>query len=241
VARSKHRGQRRRSPIHLIGAVASASAEVVRRARVERRAFRAMPKPVSWDWAVPRLVPLLAGPYFDRTGEALVRSVLPPGVAVTFGIDLGHGVVPFVDLSVAQRWECTADQICAVAVENLERRSASIDPTVVVTGTLSGHLIGKLERPPGWASSLLLAPEHLKRLFGDQDQLFVAAGQGTLISLPVTAPRHVARDLVWEYESRELYPLMLDPFALIDGTLLWGGSTEYDDDDDDDYVMAPMV
>jgi hypothetical protein len=38
---------------------------------------------------------------------------------------------------------------------------------------------------------------------------------------------------VFEYESRELYPLMLDPFALIGGQLQWGGSTEYEDDFDD--------
>jgi len=187
MARSKHRDGRRRSPVNVIRTIASTSAEVIRRVKTERRAYAAMPKPVPWDWAVPRLMPLLAGPYLDPPGESLVRAVLPPGVTVTFGIDLGRGVMPFVDSPVAERWECSPSQICSVAIENLERRAAQLETSAVVSGTLSGHIVGVLQRP-AWASSLLLSTPHLVRLFGDQDQIFVAAGHGTLISLPIDAP-----------------------------------------------------
>lgn len=193
-----------------------------------------MPKPVPWEWARPRLAPLLAGPYFDRQGEPLVRSVLPPGIAVAFGIDLGRGVLPYVDAPVAERWECTAQQICDAAVFNLSQRMAVVTSDDTKTGTLSGHIVRLLERPLGWATSVLLAPDDLKRIFGDHDQVFVAAGQGTLISLPMDVPSHVARELVFEYESQELYPLMLDPFGLVGGDLHWAGSEDYADGDDED-------
>lgn len=205
----------------------------MRMLRAERRAYAAMPKPVPWDWARPRLVPLLAGPFFDPPGEPLVRSVLPPGIAVAFGIELGRGIQPYVDAPVAQRWECTAQQVCDAAMANLDRRIGRLESAAVTSGTLSGHIVRQLTRPVGWSSSVLLAPGQLKRLFGDHDQVFVAAGRGTLISLPFHAPRHVARELVFEYEARELYPLMLEPFVLAGGELLWGGSQDYDDDDDD--------
>jgi len=197
-----------------------------------------MPKPVPWDWARPRLMPLLAAPYFDQPGAALVRSILSPGITVAFGIRLGRGVLPYVDAPVAERWECTAQQICDVAVSNLERATAGIPAMWVTSGTLSGHIVQVLERPAGWAASVLLVPSELKRLFGDHDQIFLAIGHGRLISMPMGAPSHVARELLLEYESRELYPLMLDPFALIAGELQWGGSTEYEDDiDDSDFAV----
>jgi hypothetical protein len=138
-----------------------------------------------------------------------------------------------VDAPVAERWECTPQQICDVAMSNLERATARIPPEWVTTGTLSEHIVHILERPAGWAASVLLVPTQLKRLFGDHDQFFLAVGHGRLISMPIGAPSHVARELVFEYESRELYPLMLDPFALIGGQLQWEGSTDYDDDIDD--------
>ncbi len=237
MAPSKLGDRRRRSPVDVIRTIASTSAEVIRRVKTERRAYAAMPKPVPWDWAKPRLIPLLAGPYLDPLGESLVRAVLPPGVTVTFGIDLGHGVMPFVDSPVAERWECSPSQICAVAVENLERRAAQLETSAVVSGTLSGHIVGVLQRP-AWASSLLLCTPHLVRLFGDQDQIFLAAGHGSLISLPIDAPSHVATELVMEFEAKELYPLMLDPFGLTGGVLHWGGATEYETDDDDDWVAV---
>ncbi|MGI8828900.1 MAG: hypothetical protein ACR2I5_03890 [Candidatus Limnocylindria bacterium] len=238
MARSKHRDGRRRSPVNVIRTIASTSAEAIRRVKTERRAYAAMPKPVPWDWAMPRLIPLLAGPYLDHPGESLVLAVLPPGVTVTFGIDLGRGVMPFVDTPVAERWECSPSQICSVAVDNLERRAAQIETSAVRSGTLSGHIVGVLQRP-AWVSSLLLTTPHLVRLFGAQDQIFVAAGHGTLISLPIDAPSHVASELVIEYEAKEWYPLMLDPFGLEGGVLHWGGAEEYEaDDDDDDWVAV---
>lgn len=222
-----------RTAVNVLMTIASRSAAALRRVKAERRAYAAMPKPVPWAWAEPRLIPLLAGPYFDPPGEPLVRCVLPPGITVTFGIDLGNGVLPCVDAPVAERWESTPEQICRSAVANLERRAARIEEAAVKTGTLSGHFIGLLAAPNGWSSSILLSPTHLMRLFGPQDQLFLAAGHGTLISMAMDVPAHVARALVFEYEVKELYPLLLDPFSLIDGVVRWGGSDDEGDWDDD--------
>ena len=47
-----------------------------------------------------------------------------------------------------------------------------------------------------WASSLLVAPEALTRLFGRDDQLFIAPYQCNLISLPIDVDRDIAADLV---------------------------------------------
>jgi hypothetical protein len=84
-----------------------------------------------------------------------------------------------------------------------------------------------LESVP-WSSSVLLAPEHLRRIFGDGDRIFAAPRRETLISFSLETPPHVVSHIVIEYESRAPVPLMLDPFALVEGKLIW---QEFEDDE----------
>lgn len=220
----------RPGPIVNLARAARITAAAVRRRRRERKAFAAVPKPVPWDWARDRLIPLMAGPFFGAPGEELVRSVVEPGVTVAFGIDIGHGVAPYVDAPLAERWECSADQICEAAMANLRQRAANIPAQWVESGTLSGHVVRRLRRPHAWAASVLLVRESLERLFGPADQIFGAPGQGLLLSTPTTMPPPIFAGLVAEHEMDELYPLMLDPFILSDGQLLWSGSAWPDDE-----------
>ena len=111
---------------------------------------------------------------------------------------------------------------------NLERRAAALPPTAVLGGTLSGHVIARTRGVP-WGSSLLLVPSELRRLFGSQDQIFLAISLASLMSLPMTAPPKVARQVVEEFESEEAWPLMLDPFYLEAGTLFWNGAEDDDE------------
>jgi hypothetical protein len=203
---------------------------LLREHRALVRAAKRMPKPVPWDWARPRLVPLLAGPMIDPEGEHPVRSVMEPGVAVTFGIDLGEAFL-LVDEPVARRWECTTEQIRDAALANLERWAARLEPRIVQTATMSGHQIRLIQRRPGWASSLLLVPDQLKRLFGSHDQVFGAPCRDTLLSFPTSIPSRLAADIEVDFEQGAMYPLFLDPFGLEDGIVHWSGAGEYDSDD----------
>jgi hypothetical protein len=189
-----------------------------------RRAAKRMPKPVPWDWARPRLIPLLAGPYLGE--EALVTVVGEPGCAVVFGVEI-EGTHILVDRTVAQRWEVSDTQLHEVAQSNLDRRAASLSAANLTHGTLSGRIVRILESVP-WSSSVLLAPEQLQKIFGDHDQIFAAPRRETLMSFSLETPPHVVTHLVIDYESRAPIPLMLDPFALVDGKLIW---QEFEDDE----------
>ena len=190
-----------------------------------RRAARKAPARVDWDWARPRLVPLLAGPYLGQPGEGLVRAIAPCRVAVVFGVDLG-GVCATVDEPIAERCECTSAQLFDTAMHNLRARAARIDRSAVTSGTFSGRIVRLLRRPAGWASSVLLVPQELVGLFGAQDQLFTPIGQSTLLSFAIDTPPAVVAEIASDLEMDEVYPLLLDPFALIDGKLTWGGETD---------------
>jgi hypothetical protein len=208
------------------------TARIIKDDRDFRRAASRMPKPVSWDWARPRLMPLLAQPCIDMPGEERIRTVAPVGCAIEFGIDLG-GHFPIVDRVVAERWECSVEQLWATALENLAKRASIVQPSVVQHAVMSGRAFRMLQAPAGCASSLLLVPDQVKRLFGDHDQVLAAPGRHTLLSFPLDAPTLGIGEIVVDIEQGELTPLFLDPFAMYDGEVIWEGDGGLDDLDDD--------
>ena len=206
------------------------TADVARRQRRLRLAMRKMPNPVSWEWAAPRLIPLLSGPSFDDPDLPLVRLTSDLGPAIEFGLDLG-GVFPTVDRRVAERWECSAGQLLERSLANLRYRAARITPDRVVAGVMSGYRIRVLRDRPAWASSILLDAATVHRLFGAHDQLLAAPTTGCVVSLPIDVPPPIVADIVVGYEGPST-SLFLDPFVMQDGQILWGGGALPDDEDD---------
>jgi hypothetical protein len=209
------------------------TAHVARRQRALKRAVRKMPNPVPWEWAAPRLMPLLSGPQFDDPDLPLVRVTSAIGPTVEFGLDLG-GVFLTVDRLVAERWECSADQLLERSLENLRDRASRITTSQVVSGVMSGRTVRILRDRPAWASSVLLDPPSVHRLFGTQDQILAAPTTTCLVSLPIDTPTRIVADIVVDFEG-PLTSLFLDPFVLEDGELLWAGD-ELDDEADDDAL-----
>jgi hypothetical protein len=202
-------------------------------ARRERREFdqalKAVPRPIPWEWGAPRVLPLLAGPRFDRPGESLVRTTSVLGPAIEFGIPIGRAFGR-IDRPVAERWEVTVEQLLDRAMGNLSERAADLDANALITGVLSGRALRLLDGDPPWASSLLLDREALLRVFGAQDQVFAAARTDCLVSVPRDVPSRAVAEIVVDLE-REEQSLWLDPFVLEGGELTWSGT--YDEDDDD--------
>lgn len=203
-----------------VGMAVTLALAVARDERALRSAVKLMPKPVPWDWAAPRLIPIIAGPVIDPPGERRVRVRSDLGPMVEIGLDLGL-TFTFVDTRVAERWECSPDQLMQRAVRNLGERAARIPLDRVQAGVMSGREVRVLRDRPRWTSSLLLAPNALFRLFGGQDQILAAPCTDCLLSLPVDTPSVVVADIVAGFEQASRRPLWLDPFVLTEGELLW--------------------
>lgn len=204
---------------------------VAREERDLRRAVKQMPRPVPWDWAAPRLIPVVAGPVMDPPGESLVRVQSNLGPMVEIGLDLGAAMT-YVDARVAERWECSPDQLMARALKNLHDRAARIANDRVQTGVFSGRAVRVLRERPRWASSLLLIPDELFRLFGAHDQVIAAPTADCLLSFPLETPPLTIADIVVDFERGSRRPLWLDPFLVSEGRLIWaepGGSVDEDD------------
>lgn len=191
--------------------------DMLRQDRRLRRAAKQMPKPATWDWARTRLLPLLAGPYLGS--DPLVTVVGHPGCAVVFGVDIAETFV-LVDRRVAERWECSDDLLASTAAANLDRRAAKLDPRSITHGTLAGRIVRILESV-SWSSSLVLAPDHLTRLFGRDDQVFAVPRREMIVAFAVDTPPRVVAQIATDLEWKAAYPLLLDPFYLEGGQLIW--------------------
>jgi hypothetical protein len=217
-------------PPSVLRRVFGLASQIAREQRALAKAAKRMPKPVPWDWAAPRLVPLISGPTFDPPDLATMRARSALGPVVEFGMDLGT-VCAIVDEEVARRWEVTSEQLLERSLANLHDRAARIEPSQVIGGALSGHPVRILRDRPHWASSVILDGAALFRLFGSQDQVLAVPTRGCLISMLIDTPARIVADVVVDYEVGDLHALMLDPFVLEAGTLTWGGAAEVDDSD----------
>jgi hypothetical protein len=218
-------------PRRLVLEISRLSPTIRRQRREFQRELKAVPRPVPWEWAAPRILPLLSGPRFDPPGEAVVRIQSPLGPMVEFGLPVGHWFAR-VDRPVAERWECSAEQLFEQGLGNLRQRAAQLDAGSVTTGTMSGRAIRLLDGEPPWASSLLLDKEALLRVFGGHDQLFAASRTDCLLSMALDTPGRVFADIAVDLE-REEESLWLDPFVLEAGELSWGGEADVGLDEPD--------
>jgi hypothetical protein len=85
--------------------------------------------------------------------------------------------------------------VMPAALANL-RRAVGTWTGRVVEERYEGVLVRSLEGWPPWAVSVLLLPDELQRLFGPDDQLFVAPYACNLVALPADVDRDLAADLV---------------------------------------------
>lgn len=195
-------------------------------------ALETIPDDMPWAWAALRVLPAVRGERIqviedvelERLGfeplAAFPRLEMPPGIGVTFAIE-----ADVVQVTVNQRhldaWAMTVDEVLPAAMANLRRAAGSWRGTVY-DDTYAGVPARLLEGWPHWASSLLVAPEALTRLFGREDQLFVAPYQCNLISLPIDVDRDIAADLIDLFGGLSPRSLLLGmpAFAQRDGELV---------------------
>lgn len=189
-----------------------------------RRAIEAVPERMDWDWARDRLVPVFERPGFEPIpSDPRLLTVVPPAVTIGFGIDLGPALAK-VSERLCDQWECSLEQIQAVAFENLRRPTGTLDGKAVERANFGGHLIRVMRLPDGCSSSILLVQDELMRIFGDQDQVFTAPARSLLLSFPMTTPARVVGEITVDLEEMDPHPLLMDPFVLQEGTLVWEGT-----------------
>ncbi len=217
--RERRRAKRRRRagkdyPAEDLGnGIEMATAEAV------MRAMGSLPRDLGWDELAPSVIPVLPRrrPLPPGTGEPF-RVTLPPGIPTGFGVDIGPAFL-VVGETLLHGWPIGPADLVARALANLRQRTGSVRARDVATLDVDGVPARVLQTGVGCASALVLVPDELQRILGEQPQCLLAPMRDVLVSLPRDVDRQFAAWLNEELAEMDPNGLALDGFVLEGGAL----------------------
>jgi hypothetical protein len=217
----RQRRSQRRSGLRIDRIVSVPAGPNIRSASVEQvlAALEAAPPPHDWVGLAPLVVPMFQRlrPYDGAFPDAL-RIVVPPGISVSIGVDVGPALM-HVTPEIAEQWGVGVDEIVGRALANVSARAATVSPDRVFRHPIGPVSAAALQSGTGSASTFVLQPSVLPRLFGPGAHLFLAPMRDLLIALPADVDRKFA---LWVYEEFAVQdPNCLAPlgFLVRDGTV----------------------
>ncbi len=177
-------------------------------------AMGGLPRDLGWDELAPSVIPVLPRrrPMPPMAGEPF-RVTLPPGIPTGFGVDIGPAFL-VVGESLLSGWPIGPADLVARALANLRERTRPVRARDLATLDIEGVPARVLQTGLGCASALVLAPDELRRIFGERQQCILAPMRDVLVSLPADVDRRFAAWLNDELASMDPNGLALDAFAL---------------------------
>jgi hypothetical protein len=182
-------------------------------------AMEDVPEGLEWAELADQVVPIFqrVRPYPPGMPEQL-RIVVPPGLSVGFGVDIGPAFLN-VSPEMLEGWGRTADEVLSRALQNLEARMAAVSPDDLIDGSIGEVPVRALQSPTGSASTYVLRPVALGRIFGAHLQLLIAPMRNLLISMPAGADRAMAAWIFEEFAAQDPNCLAPAAFLVGDGVL----------------------
>jgi hypothetical protein len=217
---SKRRAQRtdrhHRRHAHLVGKTAPSLA---RDPRVQALLGRIDDHGLTWQDIAGDVLPVFerARP-FTYDVEPPAHAVVPPGVTIGFGVDLG---LAFARVGTAQldEWPVDLAGLTERALRNLRRRARQARDYDLIREPIGGITTVAFQSRDGWASTAILVPEAIDRLFGPRPAMFIAPSRDLLLGLPDDVDLGFATWLAEEFEAEDPNALRLEAFEWRDGTI----------------------
>ena len=137
---------------------------------------------------------------FSYEVEPPAHAVVPPGVTIGFGVDLG---LAFARVAAVQLedWPVDLAELTERALRNLRRRARHARDYDLVREPIGGVPTVAFQSRDGWASTVVLVPEAVERLFGPRPALFIAPSRDLLVRLPDDVDLEFATWLAEEFEA----------------------------------------
>lgn len=181
------------------------------------RAMGGLPPDLDWPILAPNVIPILPRrrPMPSQAGEPF-RVTLPPGIPTGFGVDIGPAFL-VVGTSLLESWPIGPADLVATGLENLRERLRSVRPRDLVHESIDGVPVRVLQSGLGCASALVLVPDELARILGDERQCLIAPMRDLLISMPDDTDRTFVGWLNDEFAQMDPNGLDLDAFVLDGG------------------------
>jgi hypothetical protein len=173
----------------------------------------------DWDEVADDVLPIFerARP-FGVEIDPPARTIVPPGVTIGFGVDLG---LAFARVSVVHlaEWPIDVKALTERALRNLRKRARQMVDFDLVTEPIGGVPAMAFQSRDGWASTAVLVPEAVERLFGRAPALFIAPSRDLLVRLPPDVDLEFATWLTEEFEATDPNALRLEAFEWRDRTM----------------------
>ncbi|HEU4921219.1 MAG TPA: hypothetical protein VFT20_15880 [Candidatus Limnocylindrales bacterium] len=175
---------------------------------------------LPWKKVRDQIVPVLPrvrpfpGPDLD-----LVRTVLPPGILVSFAIDIGPALT-HIGSDLLESWPIDRATLVATGLANLRRLADDCGPERVLHDHIGDVPIGVFQSRVGIASATLLIPDRLSWILGAGPCLLLAPMRDVLIALPADVDREFAAWLADEWEALDPNHLHLGGFRYVDGAVV---------------------
>jgi hypothetical protein len=197
----------------LSAGVASADVETV------LAALQGFDPAMPWKKARDRVLPMLPRVRPLPAPELeLVRAMLPPGILVGFGIDIGPAIT-FISTALLDRWRVDPATLAAAALSNLRTEARRCGPGDVLDDHIADVAVSVVQTGRGIAASLLLVPDCLEQLIGDGERLLLAPMRDILIALPANVDPGFASWLADEWEAMDPNHLHLGGFRFARGAV----------------------
>ena len=218
---SKGRVQRtnRRSPHRTRAHLAGGVAWIDRDPRVRALLGAIDDHGLAWENVADDILPVFerARP-FSYEVEPPAHAVVPPGVTVGFGVDLGLAFARVASVHV-EAWPVDMDGVTERALRNLRRRARRARDYDLVREPIGGVPTVAFQSRDGWASTAILVPEAIERLFGPAPALFIAPSRDLLVGLPDDVDSEFATWLTEEFEATDPNALRLEGFEWRNGAV----------------------
>jgi hypothetical protein len=146
------------------------------------------------------------------------QAIVPPGVTIGFGVDMG---IAFgrVAANHIETWPVDLAGLTELALRNLRKRARHAAGSDLVEESIGGVPAIAFQSRDGWASTIVLVPEAVERLFGREPALFIAPSRDLLIRLPADVDLEFATWLTEEFEATDPNALRLEAFEWCDRTM----------------------
>lgn len=183
------------------------------------RAMGGLPPDLDWQVLAPDVIPILPRrrPMPAAAGEPF-RVTLPPGIPTGFGVDIGPAFL-VVGQGLMDTWPIGPADLVATGLQNLRDRLRSVRPRDLLREAIDGVPVRALQSGIGCASTLVLVPDELERIFGRDAQCLIAPMRDLLISMPPETDRAFVAWLNDEFAEMDPNGLALDAFVMEDGGL----------------------
>jgi hypothetical protein len=173
----------------------------------------------AWDDVASEILPV-----FERARPSSypvdppALTVLSPGVTVGFAVDAGPAFMR-VSMEHLARWPVDLPRLAEQALDNLTRRVREAEGRDLLRDAVDDVPVTVFQSHDGWASTTVLLPEEMDRLFGPGPALFIAPSRDLLIGLPIDVDPEFATWLTEEFEAMDPNALRLEAFEWSHGTV----------------------